>query len=158
MHSRIFQISKNPITEDQLLTEDRYIDDGFVGRIADYVSEQMDVEDDLNWLINCQKGIELIKEDDTFKIKIVSKKDYFEKSFEEFQNLVKKFNDYTLDEFIDSKNWFDFYQMKSCYDDKYAFYFDDSDDYFGITTLDDFVRNVEEGSIYYIGKTFDYHY
>ena len=36
MHSRIFQVSKNKITEDNRIEEYRY-DDGFVGRVADYV-------------------------------------------------------------------------------------------------------------------------
>ena len=157
MHSRIFQVSKNRITKDNRINKWRY-DDYFIGRIADYVVESEDTDEDLKWLTTCKKGIEVVKKSKITILKIVSKEEYFESSFEEFQELIKKFNDYTLADFIDSKNWMDFYQLKDSYDDKHGFYVDDTDEYFGITSFDDFMRNVENGDTYYIGNTFDYHY
>lgn len=157
MHSRIFQVSKEPVTEDKLIEEYRY-EDGFVGRIADYVVKQGDITEDIEWLTRCKKGIEVTEKDGITTLKIVSKRDYFEGAFENFQKLINKFSDYTLSDFIDSKNWLDFYQLKDSYDDQHAFYIDDNDEYFGIATLDEFMRNVEDGDIYYIGNTFDYHF
>lgn len=158
MHSRIFQISKEPITSENRIHESRY-EDGFVGRIADYVVESESIGEDIEWLKTCHKGIEVEeKEDGTITMKIVSKEEYFEKSYDEFKSLIEKFKDYTISDFIDSKNWLDFYNFKSSYDEKYGFYVDDNDDYFGTETLDCFMRNAQEGDIYYIGSVFDYHF
>ena len=153
MHSRIFQVSENPITEENLISEYRY-DDYFVGQNGvDYVVESDSRQDDIEWLKH-NKGLEITEN----TIKVVSKKEYFEKSFEEFQELLEKFKNYSMEDFIDPKNWLDFYHFKDAYDDQSGFQIDDNDEYFGITSLDNFVRNVEEGKTYYIGKTFDYHF
>lgn len=154
MHSRIFQVSREPITEENYISECRY-DDYFVGQNGvDYVVESDNKQDDLNWLRTANKGIEVTEN----TIKVTSKKEYFEKSFEEFQEYVEKFNNYNMEDFIDPKNWLDFYRFKDAYDSTDGFKIDDNDEYFGITSLDNFVRNVEEGKVYYIGKTFDYHF
>ena len=58
-------------------------------------------------------------------------------------------NEYRYDEYLVGKD---------AYDDQNGFKIDDNDEYFGITSLDNFVRNVEEGKTYYIGKTFDYNF
>ena len=154
MHSRIFQVSSEPITEENYISEYRY-DDYFVGQNGvDYVVESDSKQDDLNWLKNTSKGIEVTEN----TIKVVSKKEYFEKSFEEFQEYLEKLSSYNMEDFIDPKNWLDFYHLKDAYDNTDGFQIDDNDEYFGITSLDNFVRNVEEGKTYYIGKTFDYHF
>lgn len=151
MHSRIFQVSKEPITD--LIHESRY-DEYFVGQDGvDYVVESESKKDDIEWLKH-KKGIEVTEN----TIKVVSKKEYFEKSFEEFEELIEKFRNYTTEDFINPQNWLDFYRLKEAYDDQSGFKMDDNDEYFGITSLDNFVRNVEEGKVYYIGSTFDYHF
>ena len=58
MHSRIYQISSEPIED--LITESRYYD-GFVGQHADYVAtveKETDLIEDLKWLGN-RNGIEV---------------------------------------------------------------------------------------------------
>lgn len=156
MHSRIFQVSKNKITEDNRIEEYRY-DDGFVGRVADYVVKQDDIKSDLEWLTTCHKGIEVTRNGKTVKLTIVSREEYFEKSFEEFKEGLQKLSEYTMADFIDSKNWLDFWKLKDSYDNEHGFYVDDNDEYFGITTFDNFMRNAEDGDVYYIGNVFDYH-
>ena len=154
MQSRIFQISTEPITEENYIDECRY-DNYFVGQNGvDYVVESDSRADDLKWLKTANKGIEVTEN----TIKVISKKEYFEKSFEEFQELLEKLSNYTTEDFIDPKNWLDFYRLKDAYDNTNGFQIDDNDEYFGITSLDNFVRTVEEGKTYYIGKTFDYHF
>ena len=151
MHSRIFQVSENPITD--LIHESRY-DEYLVGQDGiDYVVESESRTEDIKWLKN-HKGLEITEN----TIKVVSKKEYFEKSFEEFQEYVEKLSNYTTEDFINPQNWLDFYRLKEAYDDQLGFKIDDNDEYFGITSLDNWVRNVEEGKTYYIGKTFDYHF
>lgn len=153
MHSRIFQVSENPITEENYINEYRY-DEYLVGQDGiDYVVESDSRTEDIEWLKH-NKGLEITED----TIKVVSKKDYFEKSFEKFQELIEKFSNYTTEDFINPQNWLDFYHLKDAYDDQYGFKIDDNDEYFGITSLDNWVRNVEEGKTYYIGKTFDYHF
>ena len=154
MHSRIFQVSSEPITEENYISEYRY-DEYLVGQDGiDYVVESDSKQDDLNWLKNTSKGIEVTEN----TIKVTSKKEYFEKSFEEFQEYVEKLSNYNMEDFINPQNWLDFYRLKDAYDSENGFKIDDNDEYFGITSLDNFVRNVEEGETYYIGKTFDYHF
>ena len=153
MHSRIFQVSAEPITEENYISEYRY-DEYLVGQDGiDYVVESDSRTEDIEWLKH-NKGLEITEN----TIKVVSKKEFFEKSFEEFQEYVEKFSNYTIEDFMNPQNWLDFYRLKDAYDDQNGFKIDDNDEYFGITSLDNWVRNVEEGTTYYIGKTFDYHF
>ena len=156
MHSRIFQVSKNKITSDNRIYDSRY-DDWFVGKVADYVVKSDNRKGDLEWLTTCHKGLEITEKDGNTVLKIVSKEEYFEKSFNEFKGLIKKFSEYSIKDFVDSKNWLDFWNLKASYDDEHGFYVDDNDEYFGIATFDDFMRNAEDGDVYYMGVTFDYH-
>lgn len=157
MHSRIFQVSEKPITE---FTDEYRYEEGFVGSHADYVvGVEYDSEDyisDLKWLQNVAEGIEVNLKEKT--ITITSKKRYFSEKHDKFQELLEKLHDMTLDEFISPKNRFDVADLNDAYEDKYSFYIDDNDEFFGITNLDNWVRNTEEGKKYYIGSIFDYHF
>lgn len=155
MHSRIFQISKECNTES--ISESRY-EEYFVPSIADYVVKVADVEDDYKWLSQFTEGIKVETKDNITILIIVSKEKYFEKSFDDFQERIEKFSNYTLDEFMNTKSDFDMYDLKSAYNNKYGFYVDDNDEYFGITTFDDFMRNVNDGDVYYLSNVFDYHF
>ena len=157
MHSRIFQISKERNAEP--INDFRY-EDYFIPSIADYVVKVNDTErikNDYKWLTDVCKGIKVETKDGVTTLTIVSKKEYFEKSFNEFQELIKKVSTYNLDDFISAKNWLDFYNLRNYYDEKYGFYIDDNDEYFGIATFDEFMRNVNEGDVYYLSTVFDYH-
>ena len=156
MHSRIFQVSKDKITEDKRIEEYRY-DDGFVDSVADYVVKSDDINSDLEWLKSCHKGLEVERKGETVTLKVVSKEEYFEKSFEEFKEGLQKLSEYTMADFIDSKNWLDFWRLKDSYNNEHGFYVDDNDEYFGIATFDEFIRNTKDGDVYYIGNIFDYH-
>lgn len=155
MHSRIFQISKEPKAESIL--ESRY-EEYFVPSIADYVVKVTDVKDDYKWLAQFCKGIKIETKDNVTTLTIVSKKEYFEKFFNDFKELIKKFNEYSIDEFMDEKSYFDMHELKRAYDNKYGFYIDDNDEYFGLTTFDNFMRNVNDGDVYYLSNVFDYHF
>ena len=151
MHSRIFQVSQEPIKEP--LTESRYYDyEGTDG--IDYIVKSNEKDVDIKWLKQVTKGLEVTED----TIKVVSKKEYFENSFLEFQELIKKYSEYTIEDFVNCHNWIDFYRLKDAYDNKLSFKIDDNDEEYGLTSLDNWVRNVEEGKTYYIGSTFDYHF
>ena len=155
MHSRIFQVSKERNAEP--ISESRY-EDYFIPSIADYVVNVADVEDEYKWLTSVNKGLKVETKDGVTTLTIVSKKEYFEKSFNEFKEYLKTVNEYSIDEFIDSKNWLTFYNLRNSYDDKYGFYIDDNDEYFGIATFNEFMRNVDDGDVFYLSTVFDYHF
>lgn len=157
MHSRIYQISEKPITE---FTDEYRYEEDFVGSHADYVAEvEHDSEDyvsDLKWLQSTTEGLEVNLKEKT--ITITSKKEYFNKKHDKFKELLEKLQNITLEEFSSVNTYFDIFDLNSAYEDKYSFYIDDNDESCGITTLDNWVRNAEEGKKYYVGSIFDYHF
>ena len=163
MHSRIIQISKEPINEDDYLSEDKYYDI-VCGALADYVDGDTDRDDDIEWFIGCLgDSISYNKDEQSFTI--IDKEKYFDKAFEHFQELLKKLSDTTLKVFsgIGKKEEIyqfttDMYSLKSTYDDEFSFYIDDNGEYFGMSTIDNFMRNVENNTKFYIGTTIDYHF
>ena len=155
MHSRIFQVSKERNAEP---IQDYRYEDYFVPSVADYVVKLDDVEYEYKWLTKVNKGLKVETKDGVTTLTIVSKKDYFEKSFNEFKEHLKTVNEYSIDEFIDSKNWLVFYNLRNSYDEKHGFYIDDNDEYFGIATINEFMRNVNDGDVYYLSTVFDYHF
>ena len=159
MHSRIFQISKKTV-EDRI-SEDRYYDD-FVGRIADYVDE-LDAGgqlESIRWLAEATPGI-AVKDagDATATMTIVDKKAYFAGKFEEFENALRELGKLTLEQFatddrdLNCRMWL----LKEAYEETCAFYVDDYDEEFGLLTFDRFMREADEGSVWYIGTVIDYH-
>ena len=157
MHSRIYQISEKPITE---FTDEYRYEEDFVGNHADYVvGVEYDSEDymaDLKWLRNVTEGLEVnLKEK---PITVINKKQYFSEKHDKFQELLEKLQNITLEEFSSRARYFDILDLKSAFDDEYSFYVDDNDEFCGITTLDNWVRNAEEGKKYYVGSIFDYHF
>ena len=155
MHSRIYQISSEPIKEENLIEEYRYDE----WNRADYVvkeTSETDIESDLEWLQTANKGITVDTKAKT--IVITSKKEYFDEKHDKFKELLEKLQDVTLEEFISTKNHFTVEDLKDAYEDKHGFYVDDNDEWIGLTNLDNWVRNAEEGKVYYIGNIFDYHF
>lgn len=155
MHSRIFQVSSEPIED--FITEERYYD-GFVGQHADYVStveSETNLIEDLKWL-GSREGLSVDLDKKT--VTVTSKKEYFEKKFDEFKDLIEELKDMTTDEFTEGKHDLKFYQLKSAYENEHGFYMDDHDEYMGLSNIDYWVRSTEENKPYYIGSVFDYHF
>ena len=155
MHSRIFQVSSEPITEENLIEEDRY----YEWEHADYVNKQAsstDIESDLKWLQTANNGIKVNVEEKT--ITITSKEEYFTKSHDEFKKLAEELSTISLEDFINGKADMKFYDLKCAYEDKNGFYIDDNYECCGLTNLDNWVRNAEENKTYYVGSIFDYHF
>ena len=155
MHSRIFQVSANPISKEDYISECKY-DENLVNGIADYVVTVSEPLEDLKWLQSVNRGLEVNFEEKT--ITITSKKEYFERSYEEFQKKLEELQQATIDDFITTKNHFQMYDLQESYNSKRGFYIDDNDEYMGLNTLDAWVREAEENKKYYIGRVFDYHF
>lgn len=157
MHSRIFQISRNPIKKDCYLSEFDYEDHWFTYQIADYVSDTSDPERDYEWL-NEVKGITVDAKKKTLTID--SKAEYFNGKYHEFTMLAKTLSEISLNEFITNEKNLDEYRMRQAYEDKVGFYVDDNSEYFGMATLDSFMRSqkVCEGDVFHLGAVIDYHF
>lgn len=155
MHSRIFQISKNPVKKEEYINVDKILDsESFVGTIADYVTES-DREEDIEWLVSCIKdyGIEYDNQQDMIIFKKGFKENYFR---ERFEKLKEKINSMTLEEF--AKGDFSLYEIRMLIEEKFGFYVYCKGVYCDdIMPFDLFVRMMEEERKYYIGGTLDYH-
>mgnify|MGYP000894998915 FL=1 len=152
MHSRIFQFSSEPLTEDDYITEFD-LDEWFVGTIADYAVESNSREYDLEWLASFIEphGAVVDQEKGAVYFPKGFKTAYFKKRFKEFKKLA---DELTLEVFagIESDGDFKIY-LELLIEDKFGFYI--YTEY--LQTLDDFIRKLEEGSTYYIGTIIDYH-
>lgn len=167
MHSRIFQVSREPIVKDDYITEDRYFE-GFCDTIADYVDGDTDRNEDIAWLKNVLKDVATF-DDDKECFTIVNKLEYFKNSYNQYMQLMKYLSDMTLEQFAGlvplettegqpySNLSTAVFALDNTYNDKYSFYMDDNGEYYGNQTLDNFMRNTKEGDTWYLGSTIDYH-
>lgn len=155
MHSRIFQVSRKPITEDNYMIEADFYDHWFTREIADYVDSDTYRDDDISWLAKLD-GIEVCVDDNGNDYFIVVDKElYFKNQYNVFIKAINNLTRCTLSEFSTGIN--EMYYLNSFYNDKFGIYIQD-DDRFGLVTLDEFMRNVENGDKLYIGCTLDYHW
>ena len=167
MHSRIFQISKNPIKD--MITEDRYYDN-FVGNIADYVDtpQKRYRKGDIESFLKASLHDVAIFTDDNEKFTITNKTAYFEPLYNAWKMNLGLLQDITLNQFSDEDhkptNEDPFstlgmlhFRTESSYNDEYGVYVDDNDEYAGLQTLTSFMRHTKNGETYYIGSVIDYH-
>ena len=157
MHSRIFQVSTMPIDEEDYTCESYYYDHWFLHQIADYVDEDCDRDDSIEWLDSCAKGYEICQDNNgNYRIIVVNKEEYFASAYEVFVEELKKLGTPTIEQF---STGLDLYRLKNAYDDKFGFYIDVYDQNGGhdIMTMNDFIRVCNVGTVYYIGGVIDYH-
>lgn len=159
MHSRMFQLSLEPIEQDG------YIDDYTIyslehsdfNAIADYVKETEDRKEDLKWLASAIEpyGAKVDIEKETVFIPQGFKLNYFQEVFQLFK---EKLNELTLEVFacMDVKHSLTLHQLETLYNNRFGFYI-----YLDYPqTLDEFVRDLvekPEGVLFYVGNILDYH-
>ena len=152
MHSRIFQISKEPIKEEDYIDMDD-MPDSFYEKIADYVWSSSR-ESDIDWL---KEKLTEVAEFSGDHFTIINKKKYFEDKYVRFINKAKELENISLEDFIEGKAGYIIYFLEAEEDDKWGFYvYQSPGNYY--ETLDLFMRCAQEGKIYYIGNTLDYHF
>ena len=158
MHSRIFQISKEPIHKCDYIEESYYWDHWFVGSVADYVNGYTDRNDDIKWLKDCyeERGLSFGMDDNGEYLIVVDKTKYFAGKFEAFKKALKELSEATHNDFTSGECGYILYNLKSAYCDKFGFYVEMKDD--DTIEFDSFIRLAEIGDKYYIGATIDYHY
>lgn len=153
MHGKIFQLEEKPLRfeEDFVIEEDFYND--FVGTIADYVSEDVDRNEEIQYLIEDLRkyGITYNAKEQSIIFLKEFKEKYFKERFEQLKEIVKCIS---LKEFIEEtlKVW----EIENLINKKYGTYIYHNEIWI---SMDDFVREyMEEGKKYYIGTVLDYHF
>lgn len=164
MHSRIFQLSKMPISESEYMQVSYYYEHWFMNEIADSIDES-DRNNDIEWLKSVYSDGIVYGEDDNGQYLIVeSKEKFFAPKFEKFKRFFSKLQNVSLEDFSKSVDGCgnDVLLLCDAYEDKFSFYVALKDDY-NVTemitiTFDYFIRRCRTNTKYYIGNTIDYHY
>lgn len=152
MHGRIYQMSTEPIHESDYITEDEFIDNGFVGFVADYVSsDDIDNEEEIRDLVEylTPYGVSY----DLASRSIVFHKGFKVRYFSDrFGKLKEYVNNLTLDKF--AQDTLVSFRLKQCIEDESSsyVYLDGS-----LYTFDYFVRQLDETKMYYLGAVLDFH-
>ena len=152
MHSRIFQVSMEPIDKDDYIEESYYYDHWFTNSVADYVSDDCDRKKDIQWLKDCVNGIAFGYDDHGVCFVVKSKEEYFSRAFDAFKNVLERIKDCTIEEFATGIDGM--WKLKDLYEEKFGFYVDADGE---LMAFDSFVRHCTVGRKYYIGGTVDYH-
>lgn len=152
MHSRIFQVSMEPIEKENYICEADYWEHWFTREIADYVSDDCDREGDIERLGNIAKGYFVGKDDNGEYIIVTNKEEYFSYAYVKFMEALNKIGKPTPEEFT---NRISLWDLNQAMEDKFGFYVDVDGE---LMTFDSFVRRCVINEKYYIGGTLDYHY
>ena len=153
-HNRIFEVSKYAMDPHDWLVADDLAECTFVGNISDYVRDIDDVDrlESIEWLIKCTTGaLNVTLEDSNYKLTLAQngKQSYFEKRLDSLKSMI---NEMTIDEFADDMTaW----KIQELINERYSFYVYEEGLY---QTLDNFIRNIKDGEVYYICGVLDYHH
>ena len=160
-HSKIVQISTDPIERKDWIVDTNYYDTGFVGSVADYVADVTDDERKacIEYLSTYpMPGIRVVPKSET--LVIVSKEEYFRSRWEKAVATARSIAEMSLVDFATPKGENAIRDMEYYGRDRYSVYVDDTatDFEFGFTYFDDFVRQAKDGDVFYIGGIVDYHW
>ena len=155
-HNLILQLSRNPIPEDELLVEDDYYDNGFIGGDVDYVTDS-DAETDVRRLSSGLKDI--VRFDfENRTISFIFRDKFFRPRYDKFVEEMKKLlDDLSYEKFV-SSDLDDFelglYRLNLLSDDRRGFrvHFEGTP-----MSFSEFLRFAKDGEVFYYGNTLDYH-
>lgn len=161
-HSRIFMISQSPIDPDDYITEDTCIGEGgewsFVGSIGDYVNDETNREEDIQWLrdvliVTMKDKVEFNEEEVSFTFKEGFKEEYFKQKKEDFLQIVENMTSGRPEWVFEGQLFAS--AAANAITDKWSFYFYDNGFF---QSIDSFIRNTEPNVKFYVGNSIDYHY
>lgn len=152
MHSRIFQVSMEPINEEEYICEGDYYEHWFTREIADYVSDDCNREKDIEWLTEIANGYIVSKDDYGEYLIVTDKKEYFSENYKQFIKALDEIGTPTLEEFV---NGIDLWDLRTAHEDRFGFYIDADGE---LMTFNKFIRKCVVNAKYYIGGIVDYHY
>lgn len=158
MHGRICQIETHPVTEDGALSLAWDLDD-IKPEIADYVDEDPGPAYTIAWLKEnlanrCGDTITILE--DGFILHEGFREAYFQRSYEKFQEYLRKLENCSFADFAAGNIWGDMFNLKDAYDYTFGDYVWREDNY--LETRDGFMRHAQPEVHYYFGGTLDYHW
>ena len=158
MHSRIFELSRTPVSpEDRFNTND--IPEDFFHNIADYAIDDTDRTADIDWFVSCYRSIITLGEDgECFTFNHMAKQDYFRFKHLKFIEKAEELSALSLDAFMGETPYpidFAVYELNDAYNDKFSFYI-----YFEneLVPMDEFMRTFSLEGTFCFGGTVDYHF
>lgn len=162
MVGKIFQIEKQPISEDGYITPDDFCESRFLETSADYILDNDDRDEGIQALQALLQGrnISCFRESDSsFVILPGGREAYFAPAYKAFVDAREASMKMGLTEFANDEPHSDFsyilWRMNNYYCSKVDSYI--SSEEFGIIPLDKFIRQAELGARYYIGGVLNYH-
>src|SRR5699024_11170940 len=120
------------------------------------VTEETNREDDFNWLFGSLSDLPymFIQEEKSIVFHPGFKEAYFDSEFIKCKSLPANM---TLDSFSNNNNnVMNLYSIIKCINYKIDFYTIDHNN--NVQTMDEFNREIEENTKYFIGRTLDYHF
>ena len=163
MHSRIYELSKEPIPADDRFDE-YSVPEWFCVDIADYVDciDERQRAGELEWLASrIGTSCKMDPDSETLTFASEVKESFFKARYDAFKELAAQLAATPFEEFIgkaaDDKLGMNMYRFKQSYDDKFGFYVYDKDTS-ELVTLDSWVRTIDTSCSYYVGGIIDYHF
>ena len=164
-HGKILQVSKQPINKlDYFAADDYYYSDycgNAIGSGVDYIMDMDDEEmqDCLEWLEQFPDyySESAIKFDAKARtMTIISKAEYFKQRYEKVKEACQQIIDNGLESFVRPSILHDaLFDIEYYGNDRYGLQISE---YEGDTTcMDTFMRNANDGDVYYIGAVIDFH-
>ncbi len=158
MHSRICQIETHPVTEDDALSLSWNLDD-IKPEIADYVDEDPTPNGTIAWLkenLTARCGDTITILEDGFILHEGFREAYFQRSYEKFQEYLRKIENCSLADFAVGKIGGAMFELRDAYNCRFGESVWSEDGY--LETRDEFMRHAEPEVRYYFGGTLDYHW
>lgn len=158
MHSRIFQVSRDPIPVADRISESS-IPDWFFSSVADYVNADTDRSADIQWLLSAYKPFMMVgREPDSIVFTADAKRIYFRPRYQKFLEKAMELSNSSLEAFIGLTPQgigIPMYELNSSYNDKFGFYiyYDDT-----LWTMDEWMRETDLREPFFVGGTVDYHF
>lgn len=161
MHSYIIQVSPSPIAKEDYIREFDVLSN-FVPRIGDYVNKVAPgyIAQVANYVFIGDDIFDFNKEKMTVTIK--DKDNYFVNRYVTFKGLLKEISEtVTLKSFAGRPDQdrglnYKIRMLSQAYNTTDSFYICESGEDYPIT-LDEWMRSVDDGDVFYIGGALDYH-
>lgn len=155
MHSRIFQLGKEPIPQYEWMVESD-LPDWFFETIADAAMVSEDRKEDIERLMSSLKGIASF-EDDTITFSEDAAIRYFSGIYPAFLEKLNALRGVTLEEFagITGDCRQKIYSLNEAYNDEFSvyIYYD-----YRLMTMEEFFRYITLDKPFYLGGVLDYHF
>lgn len=158
MHSRIFQVSRDPIPAEHRIDESD-IPDWFFNAVADYVDTETDHASDIQWFLSVHRPFMMPgREPDCIVFTADAKHIYFRPRYQNFLEKAMELSNSSLEAFIGLTPQgigFPMYELNNAYNDKFGFYI-----YYdhNLWTMDEWMRSTDLREPFFIGATIDYHF